>query len=86
MEFFKIVPQKEKTEEEKLWEQNAVLSDAVGLLTEEYPEKFGENIRGRIDDKTIILSGDLDILKSEAHQRFLGINGEKEKYTIILRN
>jgi len=90
MEFIKIVPSKEKTEEEKLWERrvkdNSILSDTFRLLSEEYPEKFGENIKGRIDGKTIILTGDLDIQKSESYEKVLESNGKKEKYSIILIN
>lgn len=90
MELFKIEPSKEKTEEQKIWEQkvklHAILSNAFRLLSEEYPEKFGEKINGSINNETIILTGDLDILKSEVHERILDFNGEKEKYKIILKN
>ncbi len=90
MEFFKIEPSKEKTEEEKLWEQkvklHAILSNAFRLLSEEYPEKFGEKINGSINRETIILTGDLDILKSEVYEKVLEFNGEKEKYRIVLKN
>ena len=81
---------REKTEEEKQWEidvkDKSLYSTALRELTEEYPEKFGENINGSIDGKTIILTGDLDILKSEVYERVLEFNGEKEEYRIVLKN
>jgi len=90
MEFFKIKPSKEKTEEEKLLEQkvklHTILSNAFKLLSEEYPEKFGEKINGSINEETIILTGELDILKSEVYEKVLEFNGKKEKYRIVLKN
>lgn len=90
MEFFKIKPSKEKTEEEKLWEHNVklhtILSNAFRLLSEEYPEKFGEKINGSINGEIITLTGDLDIMKSEVHERSIDFDGEKKSYKIILKN
>jgi len=90
MELFKIDTSIGKTEEEKLWElrvkSNEILSNAFDLLFDEYPEKFGEKINGSMNGETIILTGDLDILKSEVHERIIDFNGEKNSYKIILEN
>lgn len=90
MEFFKIEPSKEKTEEEKLWEivvkQKVILSQAFDLLLEEYPEKFGEKINGSIKGEIITLIGDFDIMKSEVYEKVIDFNGEKKSYKIILKN
>ena len=90
MELIKIGNPKEKTEEEKLWELkvklHTVLSNAFRMLSDEYPEKFGEKINGSINGEIITLTGDLDIMKPEVYERIIDFNGEKESYKIILKN
>ena len=81
---------KEKTEEDKLWELkvkfHSVLSCAFRLISDKYPEKFGEKVKGAIlDEKTIELTGDLDIMKTEVYERVIESDGKKEIYSIILR-
>ena len=85
----KIAP-KEKSEEEKLWEisvkSHTILSSAFRLISEEYPEKFGDKISGSFDgNKTITLTGDLDVFKTESYDRFVECDGQKVNYIIILR-
>ncbi|MEK6844358.1 MAG: hypothetical protein AABX83_02930 [Nanoarchaeota archaeon] len=90
MELIKINTSKEKTEEEKLWELRVkfhlILSNVFRLLSDEYPEKFGEKINGSINGETITLTGDLDIMKTEVHEKVIEFNDEKRYYKIILKN
>lgn len=89
MEILKI-GDAEKTEEEKLWKLkvkfHAFLSCAFRLISDEFPEKFGKTIHGSfLNEKTIELTGDVDVFQTEVYERVIEYNGEKETYKIILK-
>ncbi len=67
--------------------QHTILSHAIQLVTNEYPEKFwsAEKINGSINKNTIIVTGDLDIFQSEVYEKPIEFKGKKENYKIILK-
>lgn len=81
---------REKTEEEKQWEldvkNKALYSAALRELTEEYPEKFGDTINfiPLVEEDTITLTGNFNILKNEFYHKELEYDGEKKTYKVIL--
>lgn len=91
MELIKFNNTKEKTEGEILWETavrtKEIYSEALRLLTEEYPEKFGEiiNFNPVVDEGRVILIGNFEIFETEAYKRVLEIEGEEKTYQIILK-
>ncbi len=80
-----------KDEKTKQWEigvkNHAVLSSAIQLSTNEYPEKFfpAERINGSVNRDTITVTGDLAIWDTEVHSREIEYAKEKESYKIILK-
>ena len=67
--------------------QNMALSQAIQFITNEYPEKFffAEKLNGSIQENMIIITGDLDIIKSEVYEKIIEHNGQPERYKIILK-
>ena len=73
------------TEEEI--KQNTILSQAIQLIPEKYPEKFlfAEQLDVSIQGDTIIIRGNLEISKSEFYEETFEFNGKVENYKVILR-
>jgi hypothetical protein len=67
--------------------QNMALSQAIQFITNEYPEKFffAEKLKSLIQENIIIITGDLDITKSEVYEKVIEHNGQPETYKIILK-
>lgn len=74
--------------EEILIKMNTVLSQAVQLITQEYPNKFwsAEKINGSIKDNIITITGNLDIFDSEVYEKTIDFKGKEDHYKIILRS
>ena len=72
--------------EEILIKQHTVLSCAIQLITNEYPEKFwfAEKIKGSIQGNNIIIKGDLNLFNSEIYEKIIEFGGQEETYKIIL--
>ena len=72
---------------EDFMKDRELTSLALRLLTEEYPEKFGEKIEcsSIVREEEIILIGNFDIFETETYKRDIEINGEKKTYTIFLK-
>lgn len=79
----------ELSEEKRMQiKQNTVLSQAVQLITQEYPEKFagedGSQIKASIQGDIIWITGEMNLFDKEAHKKAIEFDGEKEDYTIFL--
>ena len=68
--------------------EHMVLSSAVQLITNEFPEKFlsSEHISGSINENIITITGNLAIWDAEIHSKEIEYNKEKECYKIILKS
>ena len=67
---------------------NELISLAIQRLTQEYPNKFDEQIHlsdKTVKGETIILTGNFDIMETEVYKKDIEYNGEKKTYTIILK-
>ena len=91
MNFIKI-GDREKSKEDRLREieikGKAILSCAVKLMEDEHYEEFtsAEKINSYfVDEKTIIFTGDFSMGSSKTYEKIIEYNGEKDKYTIILK-